>query len=66
MNEFWMIYVEDGGKPNQAYLTYDAAEARAKHLAAVTGHRVFVLKSVKVVTASVPVTAAEYAVEDIK
>lgn len=65
MNEFWMVYVEDGGKPNQPYLSYEGALARAKDLAADTGHRVFILKSVQVVSAQVPQVEVTYDVQPI-
>jgi len=51
---FYMLYVEDGGKPNQSYPNFDMALARAKVLAAETRHNVFILCSTHVVSADVP------------
>lgn len=67
MNQkFWMLYVEDGGKPNQPYLTYDGALARAKSLAQQTRKRVFILESMQVVSAQVPETVVAFNVEEVR
>ena len=63
--KFWMLYVEDGGKPNQAYMTQDGAQARAKVLARDTRKRVFILEAMQVVTAEVPDTVVTYTVEEV-
>ena len=66
MNEkFWMLYVEDGGKPNQPYLTHEGALARAKSLAQETRKRVFIIEAVQVVTAQIPETEVTFSIEGV-
>ena len=66
MNEkFRMLYVEDGGKPNQPYLTYEGALARAKSLAQETRKRVFIIEAVQVVTAHIPETDVTFSIEGV-
>lgn len=67
MNEkFWMLYVEDGGKPNQPYLTYEGALARAKSLAQQTRRRVFILEALQVVSAQLPETEATFEIAEVR
>lgn len=65
MGKFWMIYVEDGGTPNQPYLSYEGALHRAKVLARETRKRVFIIQSVQVVTAHIPDEPVTFEVRDV-
>jgi hypothetical protein len=60
---FHMLYVLDGAKPNQPYLTFDGAVARAKVLARETRKPVMILTSTHEVTAEVPDVEPTYNVE---
>lgn len=61
----YLIYVLDGGKPNQIYETYEGALKRAEILAAETRKPVVIFTSTQVVTAEVPDISATYNVEEI-
>lgn len=65
MDRFYMLYVEDGGKPNQVYLAFEGAMARARVLARETRKRVFILESKLVVTADVPEVNVTYNVQGV-
>jgi hypothetical protein len=60
-----MVCIENGGRPNQPYLSHEAALARAKSLAQQTHKRVFVLAAIEVVTALVPESEATFTVEEL-
>lgn len=64
--KFWMVMIEDGGKPNQPYLSHEAALARAKFLAQQTRKRVYILEAVQVVTALVPETAVTFGIQEVR
>jgi hypothetical protein len=52
--KFYMLYVLDGGKPNQPYMSFEGALARAKVLAIETRKPVMILTTTHVVTAELP------------
>jgi len=61
----YLIYVLDGGKPNQIYETYEGALKRAQVLAAETRKPVVIFTSTQVVTAEVPENKPTFTVEEI-
>lgn len=63
--KFYMIYVKDGGKPNQVYLDYEGALHRAKVLAAETRKEVIIMVSSVLVTAEVPINEPTYTVSKV-
>jgi hypothetical protein len=65
VEKFWMLYVEDGGTPNQPYLTYEGALNRAKVLAKETRKRVFIIQSVQVVIAHIPDEPVTFEVKEV-
>lgn len=52
--KMYMVYVLDGGKPNQVYMSFEGALARAKHLAEITRKPVMILTTTHEVTAELP------------
>lgn len=61
--KMYMLWVLDGGKPNQPYLTFEGALARAKVLARETRKPVMILTTTHEVTAEVPDVEPTYNVE---
>ena len=59
----YMLWVLDGGKPNQPYMTFEGAVARAKVLARETRKPVMILTTTHEVTAEVPDVEPTYNVE---
>lgn len=50
----YLLYVLDGGKPNQIYKTWEGALHRAEVLAAETRKPVVIFTSTNIITADVP------------
>lgn len=63
--KFWMVGIENGGKPNQPYASHEAALARAKSLAQQTRKRVFVLEAVQVVVANIPDAPVTFDIQEV-
>lgn len=65
MGNIYMIHVEGDSSPQQVFLDYERAMARAKYLAQSERSRVIVLRTVAIVTAVVPEGSVTYSVEII-